>query len=793
MKPAVLQVLETLEHGGAERVVAGLANNLVPGARSAICCVKRRGELVAGLDPRVDCFLLDKGEGNDANVPFRLARLVRRDRYEVIHTHAWGVFLEGALAAWMTGASHVHTAHGPYLIHGRGLVQRAKARLRRILERLAARRCHRLVGVSDAIAKDMREVMRLPAARIATVHNGVDSSQRGVELASPFADAGGPRLITVGRLDGIKQQQLMLEALARLRDRFPGARLVIVGDGPERPHLERRVRELRLASMVCFLGFRNDVARLLAEADVFLLSSRYEGISIALLEALRAGVPVIATRVGGVPETVDDGDSALLFETGDVAGLAAAIERLAVSPDLVAKLVINGRDRVRDHFSTEVMVGAYERIYGEVADRSPVLGARRFADERSSPGRLRILYHHRTQGRGAESVHIGSIVRAFEAMGHEVTVVGPPAVDARATEGMAPVDKSSVVTRGLSSFWKWVSRYLPDPFFELAEIAYNLVAWWRLRQVLGAQQYDLIYERYAFYLIVGAWMARRRGIRFVLEANEVNGIEQRARLQVFPRLCGCFERFLFARCDAILPVNSYLAHMVQQQGVAADRVRVVPNAIDSQLLQSRARRPDLLAKYGLSGRTVVGFAGWFDHWDRLEMLLHAVYRLKPVHPGLAALLIGDGPMAGDLRAKAHELDLDNDVVFTGAVQSAEVHDHLALLDIAVLPHSNVFGSPIILFELMARQVPVVAPRLPGIRDVLVDDVSVLLFDPLDGSALIQALDRMLSAPFLRRRLAGVAYDQLVRRHTWSHNAERILDAAGLERVAQQPPEIRRAS
>ena len=792
MRPAVLHVVETLEHGGAERIVVDLANRLAPASRSAICCVKRRGELARELDPRVDCFMFDKGEGNDARVPFRLARLVSGDGFDVVHTHAWGVFLEGALAAWWAGARHVHTAHGPYLTHGSGIIQRLKARLRRALERLAARRCHRLIGVSEPISTDMRDEMRLPSDRIVTIHNGVDCERSGVAVASPFAAAVGPKLITVGRLDAIKEQRLMLEALAAVRDRLPGAHLVMVGDGPERQRLERRVEELRLGSMVSFLGFRNDVAQLLATADVFMLSSRYEGISIALLEAMRASLPIVATRVGGVPETVVDGESALLVEAGDHVGLAAAIEQLASSSSLVTQLVANGRDRVRQQFSTVTMVRRYSEIYGDVDDAQPVDGASRVVPHRPGQGRLRILYHHRTQGRGAESVHIGSIVRALEDMGHEVTVVGPPGVDALATEGMAPVDKSAVGTRGVNSLWKWVSRHLPGPMFEAVEIGYNFVAWRRLNKVLNDGQFDLIYERYAFYLVAGAWIARRRGIRFVLEANEVNGIEQRARLQMFPGLCSIFERFLFARCDAILPVNSYLARLIEQQRVEPERVRVVPNAIDPQLLHYSPRRDDLVTKYGLGGRTLVGFAGWFDHWDRLDMLLHAVQRLKPAYPGLGALLIGDGPMVGQLRDKVRELGLDEDVVLTGAVSRSEIHDHLALLDIAVLPHSNVFGSPIILFELMARQVPVLAPRLPGIEDVLVDNESVLLFEPLDVESLTLNLDRLLSAPFLRRRLASVAYDQLARRHTWHQNARRILAAAGLGPPAAAP-EVRRAS
>ncbi|MGD2172252.1 MAG: hypothetical protein PVF80_09115, partial [Gammaproteobacteria bacterium] len=111
---------------------------------------------------------------------------------------------------------------------------------------------------------------------------------------------------------------------------------------------------------------------------------------------------------------------------------------------------------------------------------------------------LDILYHHRTQGRGAEGVHIVSIVEALEALGHRVTLLSPPGIEPLKTAGNAPVDKSEVRTSGLNSIWKFVSRNLPNFIFELVEIGYNLPAYFRLERELGRNHYDLVYERYAF-------------------------------------------------------------------------------------------------------------------------------------------------------------------------------------------------------------------------------------------------------------------------------------------------------
>ena len=397
---------------------------------------------------------------------------------------------------------------------------------------------------------------------------------------------------------------------------------------------------------------------------------------------------------------------------------------------------------------------------------------------------LNILYHHRTQGRGAEGVHISSMVTALQALGHRVTVLSPPGVDPMNPDSGAPVDKTSVRTGGVQSLWKWVSRQLPNALFELAEVLYNLPAWWRLRRVLSDQRFDLVYERYAFYLVAGAIAARARGIPFVLEANEVSGIEQRARRQSYPSVCARFERIVFARCTAIHAVSSHLKERIARQGVDPDRVRLAANAFDVGRVKDHQRCTALQEQLGLGGKTVFGFAGWFDAWDRLDMLVDACAELAQRHDDARLLLIGDGPVVPALREQVQRLGLRDKVVFTGAVPRQRVFDYIALLDVAVLAHSNSFGSPVVMFEFMGLRVPVVAPRLAPILDVQRDGETALLFDPLDRQQCVAAIERLFASVSLRRSLAEAAWALLAAEHTWQRNATEVLASAGFAASAR---------
>lgn len=399
--------------------------------------------------------------------------------------------------------------------------------------------------------------------------------------------------------------------------------------------------------------------------------------------------------------------------------------------------------------------------------------------------KLNILYHHRTQGRGAEGVHISSIVRALEKLGHRVTMVSPPGIDPLSAAGNAPVDKSNVSTRGVQTVWKWVSRYLPNALFEAGEILYNIAAARRLENALAAQHYDIVYERYAFFMIAGALKAAKYKIPFVLEANEVSGIRDRARRQTFRRLCDLFERALFRRCCGILTVSSHLRDRILARGVPAARVRVVPNAVDIEKFVLVRRDVALGTRLGLQGRQVMVVAGWFDKWDRLDFLIEAFARLAKAFPELRLLVVGDGPVLADARKRVEALQLMERVAFPGAVPRQDVLRYLCLGDIAVLPHSNEFGSPVVMFEFMGLRVPVVAPRLAPIEDVHVDGRTALLFKPLDLAEFTAKISALLSSPALRQEIAERAFEKLNLEHTWEHNATQIISAAQAGATSRQ--------
>ena len=393
--------------------------------------------------------------------------------------------------------------------------------------------------------------------------------------------------------------------------------------------------------------------------------------------------------------------------------------------------------------------------------------------------KLNILYHHRTQGRGAEGVHITSIVNALESMGHNVNIVSPPGVDPLSNAGNAPVDKSEVKTKGVNSIWKFISKYFPNFLFEIVEVLYNIPASYRLEKELSSTHYDILYERYAFYMIAGAIKAKKYGIPFILEANEVNGINNRARTQSFPNLCNIFERYLFKRCKSIHTVSSYLKNMIINQGVQEENILVVPNAINPNKFCGDIDSTHLCTEFNLKDKIVLGFAGWFDEWDRLDLLVDVFYKLLHKHKNIVLLLVGDGAVLDIVRKKISTLKIEENVILTGAVERAKIQEYLSLLDMAIFTHSNEFGSPVVMFEFMGLKIPIIAPTLLPITDVLVHNENALLFKPLDMDELQFNIDILLSDKKLRNKLSDSAYSKLMTQHTWNNNAENIINTSGV--------------
>ena len=234
-----------------------------------------------------------------------------------------------------------------------------------VQQRLIVARAGRYITVSHAVAKRLIQKLRWPAEKIQVIHNCVTTADPEPGYERPTERAGLPVVLTVARLDEQKGHRYLLETAALI----PEAQFVFAGDGPLRASLEAQARSLGVDGRVRFLGYRDDVGDLLRNCDVFVLPSLYEGLPLSILEAMAAGKPVIATRIGGTDEAVIDGETGLLVPPADPPALAASIRTVLADRPLAQRLGSAGRARVTQEFTAEKMIQQVIGVYNELLDK----------------------------------------------------------------------------------------------------------------------------------------------------------------------------------------------------------------------------------------------------------------------------------------------------------------------------------------------------------------------------------------------------------------------------------------
>ncbi len=393
---------------------------------------------------------------------------------------------------------------------------------------------------------------------------------------------------------------------------------------------------------------------------------------------------------------------------------------------------------------------------------------------------MEFIYHHRTAGRGGEAVHITSVIQALRAAGHHVDLVSPPGVDPMGGHSAAPLDKGARDTSGIVRLWRWISCSCPQAFFEAFEILYNVYALVRLLPPLMGRKHAVYYQRHAFFLFAGVWLAKCFGRRAILEVNEAAGIK-RARAQRWTRLARWIGSQTFRRADEILTVSPLLQRVVLERGGRPGHVHVVPNAIDPARFND-ARGDLVRERLGLAGTRVIGFVGWFDRWDRLDRMIDLIEELRVADPTVRLLLVGDGADVAELSNRIAREGLERFVVFSGPVARADVKHYIDAMDVCVIPGATEFCSPLVLFEFMAVGKPVVAPDTEPIRSVLEHGVTGWIFDQTERSTFHAGVKRLLHDPLLAQRIGQAGRREVLAHHTWDAIAEFIqtLATAGSE-------------
>jgi L-malate glycosyltransferase len=287
----------------------------------------------------------------------RLVRRLRRTRPDVLHAFLYHSYVPGAPAARLAGV--------PVFVAGRrSMGEFAEGhRFFLALERAAGRVTDHLIANAEAVAANTRQRENVSPAKVSVIYNGLpDSAFHPVAPAAVPTDA--PVVLCVANLIAYKGHRYLLEAVARLKDQGVACTLLLVGDGPERPALERQAARLGIDAR--FLGARTDVPALLARARVFVLSSLHEGMSNAVMEAMAAGRPIVATAVGGTPELLDG--RGLLVPPRDPGALAAGLKRVLIDRRLADRLAAEAREWSHAHLRADAMVERHVDIYRELLE-----------------------------------------------------------------------------------------------------------------------------------------------------------------------------------------------------------------------------------------------------------------------------------------------------------------------------------------------------------------------------------------------------------------------------------------
>ena len=367
-KSKLVYVVHSLDPGGTERLAFDMAVAYASEYSVCVVCLDKPGAWAQDLRKHgivVECVW--RSPGLDPKTAIRLGRIFRREQADIVHAHQCAPWFYAALARLSFGRPKLLLEE-----HGR-LYPEAEKPVRRFINRwLVAPLTHRFVAVSEEVRDRLVRYEGLSHDRIEVVYNGASpapalEAERRTTLRQHFGFEDDDFVIgTVGRLDPIKNLPMLIRSIAELHTEFARLRVLIVGDGPVRDELESSVQQYGLENVVRMAGFRSDARQLAACLETFVLCSFSEGTSMALLEAMAAGVPAVVTKVGGNPELIADELTGRVVPSDDTSALTAALRKNIDDRDSAIKMAAAARQRFDERFSFSAMLDRYRSFYTQM-------------------------------------------------------------------------------------------------------------------------------------------------------------------------------------------------------------------------------------------------------------------------------------------------------------------------------------------------------------------------------------------------------------------------------------------
>jgi glycosyltransferase involved in cell wall biosynthesis len=361
--------------GGAENLILTSIQQLDPNRFSSVLCCIQTKDILGEEAEQMGVHVIELGrlktKGYDRKIVGDILSLVRREKIDIIHCHLYHAAMYGRLAARIARIPAIVTVHNVYA--------RPKWH-RRMINRWLGAKTAKIIAVSEAVGKDIIHFDHAAPERVVVIPNGIDikaaqsaltrdESRQNLRISRETKVIG-----CIGRLEEQKGHFFLLEALSTLRQKEGDCpHLLVVGDGSYKTLINERIEQLCLEDRVTMLGMRRDIADILNAIDLFVMPSLWEGLPLALLEAMAAGIPVIASKVGGVGEVLGQSEFGIALPPGNVAALSQSIASLMADPEHRATIGARGAARVRERYSSQAMVSHLESIYqnAKMNDKRP--------------------------------------------------------------------------------------------------------------------------------------------------------------------------------------------------------------------------------------------------------------------------------------------------------------------------------------------------------------------------------------------------------------------------------------
>jgi glycosyltransferase involved in cell wall biosynthesis len=712
LRAPVFLMINSFETGGTERQFVELSRALrAADVALHLGCIQKEGGFASEAADAEEFRLGGSLYGlQSLRSRWRLARHLRSLGIQVAHSFDFYTNLTMIPAARLARVPVVIGSHRQL----GDLLTTAQFRAQLAVFRMA----DRVVCNSHAAAMRLVEA-GLPERKLRVIGNALPATAFSQAAPALPRVEGRLRVGMIARMNAAyKNHSAFLRAAARLAARFRDIEFLLAGDGSLRPDLERQAVDLGIANRVRFLGDRRDIREIMASLDVAVVPSTSESLSNVMLESMAAGVPLVATSVGGNIEIGGEG-RALLVPAGDDSSLEQGIGAILQDSALRSRMSDRAREFVSANFSVERIRQQYEKLYIDTLQEKNDSGREHSLDLRRRPqAKIRIaLVAPSLRYVGGQAVQADLLMRHWEN-------------DAEVAASFVAVDPR--LPLGL----RWTERL---PGLRTA-VRSPLYAWALWRGISGVDLVHIFSASYSSFLLapLPAWLiARMRGKKTLI--NYRSG-EARDHLRK-----SWIARRVLRATDRVIVPSGYLVDVFHEFGLDA---QAVANIVDLSQFKFRVRnpvRPDLICTRG------------FHPYYGIDVLVKAFAEVKQAYPDAQLSLVGGGAEEANIRSLVDSLRLSG-VRFAGVASRQQIGALYDEADIFVNA-SNLDNMPVSVLEAFAAGTPVVTTAPEGMKYIVTHEQTGLLSAPGDVSALAQNILRMLKEPELSERMARKAFEQ----------------------------------